>query len=161
MAYYSNYRMRKLELDGRIQVLFSPEDHDLPANMPIETIRKYPSNHYDLQGTEHKYTPKGTFKPSVEVLRKIIYEVGASPSECVYVGDSLFKDIAMAQDAGIDCAWAKYGVAQQRPEYALLRDVTHWTNEDVEREKISQREVAPDVILEAGFYELPQRFSFQ
>ncbi|WP_372885592.1 HAD family hydrolase, partial [Shimia sp.] len=42
MAFYSSYRVRKLDLDGRIDVLFSPMDHDLPRGLTTEDLRKYP-----------------------------------------------------------------------------------------------------------------------
>lgn len=56
------------------------------------------------------------------------------PAEVAYLGDSLMKDIAMAQGAGVLDVHAAYGQAQNRPEYDLLRRVTHWTDADVARE---------------------------
>jgi phosphoglycolate phosphatase len=41
MAFYTNYRLRKLELDGLIDHLYSPIDHDLPAGLTPDQIRKY------------------------------------------------------------------------------------------------------------------------
>ena len=162
MAFYTNYRLRKLALDERIDVLFSPEDHDLPEGMDVKTIRKYPAENYLLKKTIHKYTPKGKFKPNTEVLNAILSEIGLCPEECVYVGDSLHKDIAMAKDVKIDHAWAKYGIAQKRPEYELLREVTHWSDEDVEREKrVAARDVEPDVILECNFGQILEEFHFE
>jgi phosphoglycolate phosphatase len=59
-------------------------------------------------------------------------------------------------------AWAKYGVAQQRDEYELLREVTHWTDADVERERqIARRpNVTPSVTLDDRFAELLNYFEF-
>jgi len=48
------------------------------------------------------------------------------------------KDIAMAQQANVSDVFAKYGTAHFNGNdngYNLLRAVTHWTDEDVEREK--------------------------
>lgn len=159
MAFYTNYRLRKLELDSKIDLLFSPRDHDLPLGMDVANLRKYPSENYELERTVHKHTTKGKFKPSPEILRSIISEIGLQPNECVYVGDSLHKDIAMAKDVGVDHAWAKYGIAQKRPEYELLREVTHWNDVDVEREKqIAERDIKPDVILKNNFGEILEQF---
>ena len=78
-----------------------------------------------------------------------------------YVGDSLMKDVAMAQSVGIKDVWAKYGSSHQKAEYELLRRVTHWTQEAVEKEKaISAREVAPTYVLEHSFAELLGLFEF-
>src|SRR5581483_7760245 len=66
----------------------------------------------------------------------------------------------MAKDAGVDDAWAKYGQSQNTPAYQLLREVTHWSDEDVEREKrISQRSIKPSREL-AGFNDLFEYFRF-
>lgn len=162
MAFYTSYRVRKMGLDGVIDVLYSPEDHDIPTNLDLDQIRKYPAGHYNFEKTRHEHTPKGELKPNPHILKMIIDGIGAAPDDCVYVGDSLYKDIAMAKDAGVDHAWAKYGTAQHRDEYKLLREVTHWTNEDVEREKrIKQRDVEPDHVLKNQFDEILKVFEFR
>lgn len=109
MGFYSNYRIRRLGLDGVFHEIFSPQDHDVPKNMTREQIRKYPAAHYELKFTKHRHTPKGSLKPDAAVLQAIIDQVGAAAEECVYVGDSLFKDVAMAQEVGVADVWAKYG----------------------------------------------------
>src|SRR5262249_21346375 len=133
MAFYSNYRVRRLGLDGVFDFMFSPEDHDIPQS--IQDIRKYPASHYEFRHTKQKHTPKGSMKPDAAVLLDIIKHLGVDKSDCVYVGDSLTKDVAMAQDAGVADVYAKYGWVQHTAAYALLREVTHWSNTDVEREK--------------------------
>ncbi|WP_171206144.1 HAD family hydrolase [Ruegeria sp. HKCCA0235A] len=161
MAFYTNYRLRKLALDETIDILFSPEDHDLPKGMDVHTIRKYPAESYQLKKTIHKYTPTGQFKPNVDILNAILSEIGLRTEDCVYVGDSRHKDIAMAEDVGVDHAWAKYGIALQRPEYELLREVTHWSDEDVEREKrVAARDVEPEIVLDKHFGQILEKFDF-
>jgi hypothetical protein len=82
-------------------------------------------------------------------------EAGVTPEQAVYVGDSLMKDVAMAKHAGVLDAWAKYGVAQQHPEYDLLRRVTHWTASAVQKEKdLKEEEVLPTLVLETGLGDL-------
>lgn len=67
----------------------------------------------------------------------------------------------MAQDAGIADVWAKHGEAQQHAGYDLLREVTHWTDADVERERqIRQRDINPTYVLENSFSELLDQFQF-
>ena len=73
-------------------------------------------------------------KPNPEVLLDIIREIGRVPSECVYLGDSKMKDVAMAQDAGVTDVLAGYGAVQHQEEYNLLREVSHWPDVDVKRE---------------------------
>lgn len=161
MGFYSNYRVRRLGLDGVFDFMFSPEDHDIPESISREDIRKYPASHYEFRYTEQRHTPKGAFKPNAGVLKQIVEVLGVNETECLYVGDSLTKDVAMAQDAGVADVYAKYGRAQHTAAYHLLREVTHWSDADVEREKrISEREVQPTIVLESDFGEMLNHFRF-
>lgn len=129
--FYSNYRVFKLELDGMIDILFSPEDHEIP-----EGVIK--SNNYDLKHTINRHTPYGEIKPNPNILKDIVNQLGVCIDDCIYIGDSEMKDIYMAQSIGMDCVFAKYGTSHfenNKEGYELLRAVTHWTDEDVLREK--------------------------
>ena len=159
MAFYSNYRVRRLGLDGVFDYVFSPEDHDIPMGLSPEEIRSYPMFHYKFRYTVHEHTARGSKKPDPDVLRTICKRIGVDPDECVCVGDSLWRDVAMAQRAGISDVWAKYGQANDRAEYDLLRELTHWSSDDVERErKLRATDVVPSVILEHSFSELLDHF---
>jgi phosphoglycolate phosphatase-like HAD superfamily hydrolase len=165
LAFYSAQRLRDLDLDILIEVLYSPEDHELPRNMKPEDIRFYPPERYALRGTAQRRTPRGELKPNPDVLLSILRDVGVTPDRTIYVGDSRMKDIAMANIADITSVWAAYGAAQSRPEYELLRAVTHWTDADVEREKLIANgllaeELIPDYELHAGIAELLDLFDF-
>lgn len=47
----------------------------------------------------------GTIKPDVKYFMHILDALGAAPSECLMVGDSLSSDIAGAAAAGLDSVW--------------------------------------------------------
>lgn len=129
--YYTNYRLSKLSLDGVVDIIFSPEDHSIPEYMTNQAGFK-------LDKTENKHTPRGEIKPNPKILLEIISSIKAKPEQCLYIGDSEMKDIAMAKDAGVDSVFAKYGnehFKYNKDDYNLLRDVTHWTDDDVERER--------------------------
>ncbi|MQW01350.1 HAD hydrolase-like protein [Sinorhizobium medicae] len=162
MAFYSNYRLRRLGLDGVLDYVFCPRDHLLPEGLQPEDFRKYPAERYELRHTEQDFTPKGSKKPDKVVLNTIVEDLGLSKADCVYVGDNLMKDVAMALDCGIDAVWAKFGQAHKRPEYKLLQEVTHWTPEEVAREqKINEREhVDPTYTLENTYSEILSLFVF-
>ena len=163
MAFYSNYRVRRLGLDGVLNYVFCPADHVLPEGLSPEAIRKYPAEHYALKYSEQDFTPKGSKKPDKEVLNAITSDLGLNKEDCVYVGDNLTKDVAMALDCSVEDVWAKYGQAHKRPEYKLLQEVTHWTPEEVEREqKIKEREhVHPTHTLENQLSEILDLFDFR
>jgi len=161
MAFYTFYRIRALGLDDVLDYLYSPEDHDLPSGLTPAQIRRYSPEEYKLHNTIHNHVPKGVLKPSPSVLLDILEDVGADRAETIYVGDSLIKDIVMAQQAGVTGVFAKYGVAQNRPEYELLRRVTHWTPDVVEKERrLSEAEAKPSHTLDQNFGQLLQFFSF-
>lgn len=155
MAFYSIYRMRKLNLDGALDYLYSPADHDVPAGQSIKQIRYYDADKYRLHKTEHRHTPAGEAKPNPRVLLDILAEVGANKEEVLYIGDSLSRDIVMANEAGVTSAWAKYGDARNRPEYELLCRVSHWTEEEIVRERErSKHEARPDYSFGESFAEM-------
>ncbi|GGN07841.1 hypothetical protein GCM10009721_39320 [Terrabacter tumescens] len=143
-AFWTEWRMRHTGLDGVIDVLYSAPDHDLPDGMRPEDLRTghLPPSAYGLKVTKHHHVPRGVYKPSEDVLRSILEDQGCQPSEAVYVGDSLMKDIAMARATGVLDVHAAYGQVQKRPEYGLLQRVSNWPDEDVERERALARDSA-------------------
>ena len=162
LGFYSAYRVRKLGLDGILETLYSPPDHDIPANINVTALRHYGADHYQFKYTRHEYTPRGELKPQPHLLLDIISAAGGTPDESIYVGDSLLKDVAMAQDAGVRDVFAAYGQTQHKEQYELLRRVTHWTDRDVEREKqlLQRPPVVPTYVLKESFEELVPLFDY-
>ena len=154
-AFYTSYRFRKLGLDGLIQFLYSPPDHELPV-ADVQSIRKYPAETYELKHTEHRFTPEGELKPNPDILLSIVTDLGFLPEQTVYLGDKLLKDVWMAQRAGVFDVFAQYGAAEHREEYDLLRKVTHWTPEMVEAERhaLKPGNVTPSFVLANEFAEI-------
>lgn len=157
-AFYTNYRFRKLGLDGLIDYLYSPEDHSMPDETP--GTRYYTPDSYSFKHTIHHYTPEGEVKPNPDILLQIISDLGASISEVVYVGDNILKDVFMARQAGVTDVHALYGASQHKPEYELLRKVTHWTPEMVERERNALKPggLIPTHVLETNFAQILSLF---
>lgn len=157
MSFYSAYRLKRFGLDGVIDVLYSPQDHAIPHGTSLDELRRLPDEFYQLQVTETKHTPLGELKPNPKILLDIIKAEGAAIDSSAYVGDSLFKDVAMARDIGILDIHAEYGESQRKPEYVLLQRVSHWTEDDVNREReITDRGHAfePSVVLNENFSEI-------
>lgn len=161
MAFYTGHRVRRLELDGLIDILYSPRDHELPQGLTPDQVRKYPSKHYEFEKTEHRYIPPNEFKPNPRLLLDIIEDIGADPSQVIYIGDNLYKDVRMAQDAGVVDVHANYGTAHTREEYQLLVAVTHWTDEEVLREQeLKKQDVSPTLSLNKSFGQILDWFEF-
>lgn len=161
-AFYTAYRLRTLELDPLIDFLYSPADHDFPAGVSPESLRAGPPEHYELAHTVHRHTPAGVLKPAPAVLASIVGEFEVPLTSVVYVGDSLMKDVAMAQEVGVIDVHAEYGVVQHQVGYDLLRRVSHWTREDVERERqiAVKPHVTPTLVLNKSLAELFEHFTF-
>jgi phosphoglycolate phosphatase-like HAD superfamily hydrolase len=153
-AFYTNYRFRKLGLDGPISYIYSPHDHEMKPD--VASIRRYDPDHYEFKQAIHRFTPDGEVKPNPHILNTIVEELGFRDDETVYLGDNVLKDVYMAQQAGITDVYAAYGASQHRPEYELLRKVTHWTPEMVERERAALKPgaITPTHTLSTGFHEI-------
>jgi phosphoglycolate phosphatase len=95
------------------------------------------------------FIPREESKPNPTGLRTIIAMCGSSPQNTVYVGDNLFKDVAMARVLGAGAMWARYGAARDPAHQAMLDRVAHWTPEAVVRERsVSLESVTPDAVLD-------------
>ena len=139
------YRIAKLGVDRFLRRLYVSHA-DVPEHpVPGRASELAPPPGYVV------VAPPGTRKPNPKLLLDICAHEGFVPSEVLYVGDSLTRDIAMAREAGVLSAWAKYGTLYHRELWDILVRVTHWTHEDVVREERLRDlygNVRPDHVLE-------------
>jgi phosphoglycolate phosphatase-like HAD superfamily hydrolase len=68
MRFYSSYRLKRFGLDGLIEILFSPKDHDIPAGMSLNQLRRFPNDFYELQVTKGMHTPPWRIEAQPEGL---------------------------------------------------------------------------------------------
>lgn len=147
------YRLEKLNLLRFFECVYCREQTALshPNSNTAKTFEHRLKQHNLIPLHRHKR------KPDPEVLREIIESVSAKPSQAIYVGDSLTRDMKMAVDVGVTSIWAKYGTRHAPGSYEKLVRVTHWTDEDVAREKalsVAAKSVTPDYVAENGFSEV-------
>jgi phosphoglycolate phosphatase-like HAD superfamily hydrolase len=159
MAFATIQRLKAFELDGVLDILYSPQDHDYPQGLDLDHVRSLESTAYKLQKTVHHHTAPGELKPNVKILESMIKDMGANKDDCVYVGDKKLKDIAMARDAGVLDAWAQYGNKIHTAEYAFLKRVTHWTPKAVSDE--ATKDVPATITLKNSFAELLNYVRFE
>ncbi len=96
-------------------------------------------------------------KPDPAVLTEICNAEDVAPYETAYVGDSIARDILMAKSAGVYGIWAKYGAILHTNNYEKLVRISHWTKEDVEKEKKLRekaKNIQPDFVAENCFEEI-------
>jgi phosphoglycolate phosphatase len=94
------------------------------------------------------FIPRDDNKPNPMGLRTIVCLCGATPATTLYVGDNLWKDVAMAQVLGAGAAWAKYGTLRDPAHVSLLERVAHWRPDDVNTERRAAERVTPDAVLD-------------
>jgi len=161
LRYHTTERFKQLGFDGLIDYFYSPGDFALPsdrADLPARRAEAQASLAYTI----HRTTPPGEMKPNPRLLLDLIRETGGDPARTVYVGDSLQKDVWMAQEAGILDAFAAYGSPSSRPEYDLLRRVSHWTDEAINAERTrTVKPEAPAIVLEHSFSEILNHCEFE
>lgn len=147
-AYYSSYRIVQLGLDGVVDIVYCPEDHELPDDHASSNLLKDTQCHV-LEGAFKK--------PNPEILLKILSDANLNPEEVLYVGDSKSKDIKMAIDSGVDYLWFEHGSAHlsaRKEDYDLLKAVTHWTDAEVEAERVlaedsKKMDISPKRVIHA------------
>jgi FMN phosphatase YigB (HAD superfamily) len=101
--------------------------------------------------------PANETKPDPAVLMDIAQNEKTKLSSIVYVGDSISKDVLMAKKAGCFAIWAKYGVRRDPAMYNRLVRISHWTEEDIARERNFAHEastITPDFTCENSISEL-------
>lgn len=151
------FRLARLELTGLVARLYAPAHvselvsyRDAP-----DYVRSIPPGYvYELPAEDRK--------PNPQTLLDICSSFALAPGEALYVGDSLTRDVYMADQAGLRSAWAKYGVSHDHELWNKLVRVTHWTPDDVSRDQALRMQAAgvqPDVEL-GSFAELLGAFTY-
>lgn len=159
--FYTKWRIKTLNLDGIFDIIYSPEDHELPTTVS----RVYEPGHWELDKTQIKKLPHRFKKPNPEILLKILEENNATVYDAIYIGDKLDRDIYMANQINLTSVHASYGNIIDSEAYDLLREVTHWQKSEVKREISVKKEVQkvrikPDYIIH-NFNELVKIFNFE
>lgn len=122
------FRLESLGLRKYLKHLYAPNDryfYELDANSK-NWVESYGDFIFKLGENEKK--------PNPHLLNDICYREGVDLKDAIYIGDSIIKDISMANSAGIESILASYG-KQHNPEYwDVLVSITHWSKDDVLRE---------------------------
>jgi len=163
LAFWTRWRIHRTGLDGLISELYSSPDHDSPAGVDVLSRRTLPAESYELRVTRARHVPHGIVKPNPQILKQILDDHGVAASESVYVGDSLMKDVAMAQAVGSIDALAAYGVKTDDPRYRLLQQVSHWPDVTVAKEQDKSPGVhpTPRLVLSRGLSDILDYVDFE
>jgi len=102
-------RVKQLGLDrGLLERVYTLPSFPLPERVDPQIKRREASGHYRAQ-VQVIELPASHEKPDPRGLTQVVNELGLSPAEVLYVGDSRNKDVAVAQAVGCHDALAEYG----------------------------------------------------
>ncbi|MBT1514364.1 HAD family hydrolase [Bradyrhizobium sp. SRL28] len=145
------HRIRQLGLANVFQHIFcrakSKNDSPFPVRPP-------PEDNLIHITTE---LPADETKPDPRVLFEIARVENKITSSIAYIGDSISRDVLMAKKADCFAIWAKYGVHKDSTMYEKLVRISHWTTEDIQREKnyVAEAEkIKPDFVCERSIGEI-------
>jgi FMN phosphatase YigB (HAD superfamily) len=142
--HYASLRVCQLGLEDVLDGLFAPAGHPFPNDQVPDRDLFSDAQRCRSRVPIHEELPNQLVKPDPEVLWDILDRFGVAASEAVYVGDSLSKDMLLAQRAGVADVFAAYGPNYDSDLYRRLVEITHWTAADVEREtQLRAHEVTP------------------
>lgn len=139
------WRLRSLGIDGLFMRLYTLEGKDTFHTTGSSRRVDPPTGFLNVLPREER-------KPNPAVLADICAREGAARDTTYYIGDSIVRDIAMARQAGVRSIWARYGTVYDAGHWSYLVKVTHWTEDDVRREKDLKSKygaVSPDFTVDA------------
>ena len=102
-------------------------------------------------------------KPNPAVLMEICRNENMSNFDTAYVGDSLYRDVLMANRANVFAIWAKYGSVHREGFYEKLIRISHWSDDEIERERLDKQAhgpATPDAIAETSFTEVAKLLGY-
>lgn len=143
-------RMSRLGLDRYFARIYCRERSE-SAHPSAERGNDYLADFAMHKVVELRYHQR---KPSRDVLLEVCAREGASPESAAYVGDSMARDVLMAKRANVTSIWAKYGTVHRPQDYERLVRISHWSESDIDRERLLAREassVAPDFVADHYF----------
>jgi FMN phosphatase YigB (HAD superfamily) len=139
----SYYRLQRLGIAPLFRRLYTLEDK--VAVPPLQPGFVFPSPDFI------QLVPRSERKPNPRLLLDICARENVLPSQTIYIGDSLTRDMSMAKESGVCAVWAKFGTQYDKALWKILVQITHWTDEDVAREEELRHRydhVKPDYIVD-------------
>ena len=151
-SYHSTLRrIRQLSLSDVFQHIFCRAKSE--SVVPVSSFAA-PTDALDEKTIE---LPAHETKPNPAVLIDIAARESVPVSHLAYIGDSISKDVLMAKKAGCFSVWAKYGVRRDPAMYESLARISHWTDDDIKRERdfvTEASKISPDFICETSISQI-------
>lgn len=155
MVSYAVARLCHLRLLDLFDGLWAIADHPLPAGVSQAELAHRTGHETRIPGFRWgRELDPDERKPALHVLEEILRCTGASAAEAVYVGDSLIRDVLLAQRAGVADVFAAYGRRTDDDHYQRLIEISHWTpSQVIDERRLAAQNVQPTTSIE-GFGEI-------
>ena len=136
--FHVSMRLKQLGILPLLSGVCAVADHAEADLDELTRIRRHDEREYDIRSAHDLILPAGLRKPAKDVVEWVMAQVGVNRDDVIYVGDSLIKDVPMAQAAGVTDCWAAYGVMYAGSDVQTLLRITNWTAHEVQRFLLSK-----------------------
>jgi len=149
LMFHAVARLKRLGIEHLFAGIFAPPDHGLPAGVSLEDVRYFS----DIAKYETTIPVKIELNPNIRkpdprVLQVVLDSFGVPAGECVYLGDSLTRDILMAQRCRVVDVLAEYGRRFSVENYVELVKITYWTSDKLaEEESLKALSIVPSFAI--------------
>lgn len=127
LMFHTITRLKQLEVEDLYDGIFAPPDHGFPPGTTPKDVRFYDNSMvYETKIPIKMEINTSLRKPDRRVLLIILNYFNVKPKEAVYIGDSLSRDVLLAQKCGIHDVYAKYGQKYNPKYYKELLKITYW-----------------------------------
>jgi phosphoglycolate phosphatase len=143
-------RLKFLRIDRFFNRLHSLQDEEVPKYAPSDVLEKLEAGTYYTSRVASKSDfDQSRSKPNPESLYHVMREFELIEESTYLVGDSIAKDIGVAQEVGVVDIWARYGrnLTNQKNMDTLLR-ITPWTEEELERSRKAAEFIEPTFVID-------------
>lgn len=139
LHYHAVQRLKQLRIEQHLNFIASAPDHGEPPGLDKRDLRIFEQQRRHMRGYDSAIRwipiPIGLRKPDSMFLLTVLEAIGIAPHDAAYVGDSLKRDVLMAQRADVLDVYASYGAAVEPGHFDDLLKITYWRDDDIEADR--------------------------
>jgi FMN phosphatase YigB (HAD superfamily) len=146
-AFQAEMRLKVLRVDYLFDDLFSWDPEFVlppPGHLP-EGIRE--KQYRSRLHSKDLFSLEG-IKPNPSTLKAILEKHRLELQNVYMVGDSLWKDIGLAQALGVCDIWARYGKTSNERNRETMKLITPWTETDIDKNKTARDIIYPSYTID-------------
>ena len=136
-AFPVEQRLKHLGVDKYLEAFYALKSYPVPKSHELDEaiVNRISVGYYKSRIKRVVELPLSFEKPSTRGIRKILDDERLKPERVLIIGDSVKKDIRIAQELGIVDVWARYGTVVS-PE--LKDKLNYYSAPEIQRRNVSQ-----------------------